>query len=211
METILFTFPNKAQAEAEEAARKYRILYRFSFVFSCVLAALIGILIAHIMTAPAKTVIITQTATATPSAEVTFEAVSVEPVYTAPPAFFALTTEQRTLIEQVVSAECRGEPYEGQIAVAQCILNACLKDGISPERAIEKYTYTSNREEPTDSVKEAVAAVFDRGETITDEPIVYFYAPDLVTSEWHESQVFVTEIGCHRFFKEAQGGQQDAE
>ena len=119
-------------------------------------------------------------------------------------AFFALTSEQRTLIEQVVSAESRGEPYDGQVAVAQCILNACLMDGITPEQAIKKYKYTSARVEPTASVKNAVAAVFDRGEGITEEPILYFYAPALVDSEFHESQDFVIEIQNHRFFKEAE-------
>lgn len=121
-----------------------------------------------------------------------------------PAVFYALTPEQRTLIEQVVSAESRGEPYDGQVAVAQCILNACLKDGITPEKAIKKYKYTSARVEPTASVKEAVAAVFDRGEGITEEPIMYFYAPALVNSKWHESQIFVIEIANHRFFKEAE-------
>lgn len=121
-----------------------------------------------------------------------------------PAVFYALTQEQRTLIEQVVSAESRGEPYDGQVAVAQCILNACLKDGITPEKAIKKYKYTSARVEPTRSVREAVAAVFDRGEGVTEEPIMYFYAPALVNSKWHESQIFVIEIANHRFFKEAE-------
>ena len=116
---------------------------------------------------------------------------------------YALTDEQRTLIEQVVSAESCGEPYEGQVAVAQCILNACERDGITPEEAIVAYQYTGTRAEPTDSVKEAVAAVFDRGEGVTDEPILYFYAPARCTSRWHESQTFVIEIANHRFFKEA--------
>ena len=121
-----------------------------------------------------------------------------------PAAFFALTPEQRTLIEQVVSAESRGEPYDGQVAVTQCILNACLKDGITPEQAIKKYKYTSARVEPTRSVREAVAAVFDRGEGITDEPIIYFYNPAIVESEFHESQTFVMKIANHKFFKEAE-------
>lgn len=121
-----------------------------------------------------------------------------------PAVFYALTSEQRMLIEQVVSAESRGEPYDGQAAVAQCILNACLKDDITPEQAIKKYKYTKARVEPTESVKEAVAAVFDRGEGITDEPIVYFYNPKLCESEFHESQVFVMEIANHKFFKEEQ-------
>ena len=204
METITFTFPNKAYVEADNAARRYRFLWRCSVAISCVLAFIIGMLLAHFMTTPTEVVIVTQTETAVPSANAAEASETAsDPVPTDSHVFFALTPEQRTLIEQVVSAESRGEPYEGQIAVAQCILNACLQDDITPERAIEKYKYTGNRAEPTDSVKEAVAAVFDRGEGVTDEPILYFYAPDLVMSEFHESQDFVIEIGCHRFFKAA--------
>lgn len=204
METIMFNFPNKAQAEAENAVRRYRFLWRFAIAVGCVLAFIIGMLLAHINSTPAEVVIVTQTETVAPAAMVATEvAIVPDPVQTEPPVFYELTTEQRTMIEQVVSAESRGEPYEGQVAVAQCILNACLKDDIAPEQAIVQYKYTSNRAEPTESVKEAVAAVFDRGEGVTGEPILYFYAPDLVTSEFHESQDFVIEIGCHRFFKEA--------
>ena len=119
------------------------------------------------------------------------------------PKHYELTEAERSLIEQVVSAECRGEPYDGQVAVAQCILNACLKDDIRPAQAIKKYDYTSNRATPTDSVKKAVSAVFDNGEGVTDEPILYYYAPKRTSSEWHESQIFVIEIANHRFFKEA--------
>lgn len=121
-----------------------------------------------------------------------------------PAAFFALTPEQRTLIEQVVSAESRGEPYDGQRAVAQCILNACQKDGIRPEQALKKYKYTTARAEPTESVRRAVAAVFDRGDFVTEEPILYFYNPKLTTSDFHERQIFVVEIENHKFFKEAE-------
>ena len=117
---------------------------------------------------------------------------------------YELTEEERNLIEQVVSAESRGEPYDGQVAVAQCILNACLKDDIRPAEAIKNYRYTGDRVKPTDSVKEAVAAVFDRGEGVTEEPILFFYTPSLITSEWHESKIFVIEIANHRFFKEVQ-------
>ena len=122
-----------------------------------------------------------------------------------PAVFFALTPEQRTLIEQVVSAESRGEPYDGQVAVAQCILNACLKDNIRPAAVLKKYHYTTARVEPTSSIRRAVAAVFDRGEGVTDEPIIYFYNPNLCESEFHESQIFVIEIQNHRFFKEGPG------
>lgn len=59
------------------------------------------------------------------------------------------------------------------------------------------------RPEPSDEVKKAVAKVFDDGETATDREILYFYAPALCQSLWHESQTYVCTIGGHRFFEEA--------
>lgn len=45
------------------------------------------------------------------------------------PPRYKLTAEERDIIERVVTAEAVGEPFAGQVAVAQCILNACEKDG----------------------------------------------------------------------------------
>ena len=113
---------------------------------------------------------------------------------------YNLTETERDLVERVVMAESGGESYKGQMLVAQCILNACEIDGIRPAKVIKKYVYAKARPEPSDSVKRAVSAVFDKGETVTDEPIVYFYAPALVKSEFHESQIFAIEEGGHKFF-----------
>lgn len=99
-------------------------------------------------------------------------------------------------------AEAGGESFAGQMLVAQCILNAAEKVGVQPSEAVEIYSYTSNRPDPTQSVKDTVAAVFDRGEVAIDAPVMYFYNPALVTSTWHESQIFVAEVGGHRFFAE---------
>ena len=85
--------------------------------------------------------------------------------------------------------------------VAQCILNAAEKEGVQPSEAVVIYSYTSNRPDPTQSVKDAVAAVFDRGEVAIDAPVMYFYNPALVTSDWHESQIFVAEVGGHRLIR----------
>lgn len=140
--------------------------------------------------------------TPTEVTETTAEAEAEEA--TEPTSYFPLTDEWRTLIEQVVAAEARGEPLEGQVAVCQCIYNACIKDGLTPPEVIKEYGYTTDRAEPTESVKEAVATVFDRARGVTPERILYFYAPALTESEWHETQSFVIEIGGHRFFKEAE-------
>lgn len=117
---------------------------------------------------------------------------------------YALTAAERDEIERVVMAEAGAEPYIGQMAVAQCILNACEQEGKSPEEIAELYGYTDSRPEPSAEVKKAVTAVFDNGETATDAEILYFYAPALCTSSWHESQAYVCTIGGHRFFEEAE-------
>lgn len=109
--------------------------------------------------------------TSAPAAE------TVEP--TEPAVRYPLTDAERDVVERVVMAEAGGESFEGQMLVAQCILNAAEKRGVDPSEA-----------------------VFDRGETVVDEPILYFYNPALVTSDFHESQIFVIEEGGHRFFAE---------
>ena len=116
---------------------------------------------------------------------------------------YELTAAERDTVERVVMAEAGAEPYEGQIAVAQCILNACEHEDIRPDEIVTEYQYTDKRPDPTDEVKAAVSAVFDDGETVTDREILYFYAPELCESEWHETQEYVMTVGGHRFFEEA--------
>ena len=116
---------------------------------------------------------------------------------------YELTAAERDTVERVVMAEAGAEPFEGQIAVAQCILNACEHENMCPDEIVTEYQYTDKRPDPTDEVKAAVSAVFDDGETVTDREILYFYAPALVESKWHESQTYTMTIGGHRFFEEA--------
>ena len=117
-----------------------------------------------------------------------------------PTARYRLTADERELICEVVMAESGIEPFDGKMAVSQCILNACEKTGKRPAEIVEEYGYTDLRVEPNAETREAVAAVFDAGETVTDAEILYFYAPELVYSEWHESQTYICTIGGHRFF-----------
>ncbi|WP_302316953.1 hypothetical protein [uncultured Alistipes sp.] len=117
---------------------------------------------------------------------------------------YALTDAERLEIAQVITAEAVGEPFAGKVAVAQCILQVCEDEGIRPSVALERYKYSTRRPEPTEEALEAVEAVFDFGHVATNEPIRYFYAPDLVESNWHESQVYVMTINKHKFFKEAE-------
>jgi len=115
---------------------------------------------------------------------------------------YPLSDAERREVASVVQAEAGGEPYAGKVAVAQCIFQAVKDDGILPSEAVKKYGYTKNRPEPSAEALDAVNNVFEKGHTVTSEPIKYFYAPAIVSSRWHESQNYVITINNHRFFAE---------
>ena len=120
-----------------------------------------------------------------------------------PESRYALTDAERDIVERVVMAEAEGEGFDGQRLVAQCILNTAEAMDLRPDEVVTAPNqYASPTKEASQEVKEAVSAVFDNGDMVTDEPIRWFYAPARVYSSWHESKVFVLELGGHRFFKE---------
>jgi spore germination cell wall hydrolase CwlJ-like protein len=121
-------------------------------------------------------------------------------IYELPNKRYPLTDEEFYLVCGIVMAEAEGEPYEGKMAVAQCILNNCERDNARP--ADVAWKFGDPEDTWTDDVWLAVTAVFNEGQTITDEQILWFYAPAYGVSEWHERQRFVMEIGGHRFFAE---------
>ena len=123
------------------------------------------------------------------------------------PPFFNLTEADRKTIQYIVAGEAKGEPMEGKMAVAQCILNGMVKSGWTAEKVRIEYQYSgwddeleNTNPEAWDEAVEAVSRVFDDGELISDKPILYFYAPDITSSSWHESLNHAITIGGHRFF-----------
>lgn len=116
--------------------------------------------------------------------------------------YFYLSDTERQIVESIVMGEAGYESYKGQLLVAQCLVNACIKDGLQPSEVRDRYKYSGWHEEPTESVKQAVSEVFDNGFKVVDEPILWFYAPKWCDSSWHESQRYVLTEGGHRFFAE---------
>ena len=121
--------------------------------------------------------------------------------------FFNLTEAERKMIQYIVAGEAKGEPMEGKMAVAQCILHGMVKSGWSAERVRIEYQYSGWDDELENvnseawaEVVEAVSRVFDDGELISDKPILYFYAPNITSSSWHESLNHAVTIEGHRFF-----------
>ena len=123
------------------------------------------------------------------------------------PRFFNLTEADRKTIQYIVAGEAKGEPMEGKMAVAQCILNGMVKSGWSAERVRIEYQYSGWDDELENAnpeawaeVVEAVSRVFDDGELVSDKPILYFYAPKHSDGKWHKTLEFAFEISGHRFF-----------
>lgn len=119
---------------------------------------------------------------------------------------FSLSDEERYIVEQVVMSECGNEPYEGIVAVAQCIYNTAVNKSISPSAVVQvpgQYASMSSKE-ANDNVKKAVSQVFDSEEFYVEEPIMFFYAPKYSAGTWHETSPnleYVCTIGGHKFFK----------
>lgn len=121
--------------------------------------------------------------------------------------FYPITEDDRYVIECIVAGEAKGEPVEGKMAVAQCLLNAMAKDGLSASDVRKEYQYSGWDDELQNlnpdcwaEVCEALSRVFDDGEFVSENPILYFYAPKRVYSRWHESLNHAVTIGGHKFF-----------
>lgn len=122
---------------------------------------------------------------------------------------FDLPDDWRLYIECMVAGEVGGESYKSMCAVAQCIYNAMVKHGYTPEEARINYQYSgwksmdtleAESTEAADNVRRAVSQIFDDEDFITDEPILYFYAPAYGRSEWHEAQRLIFQLDNTKFF-----------
>lgn len=120
---------------------------------------------------------------------------------------FVLSDEERYVVESIVTGEAGSETYDGKWAVATCIYNACVKDGLQPSQVRKQYKYSGWNEtwrtqhpEKFAEVQEVVSRVFDNGELITDKPILWFYAPKYCNGSWHNTQQYVATWGTQKFF-----------
>ncbi len=111
-----------------------------------------------------------------------------------------LSEYERKLVERVVMGETSGSSMEAAAVVAQAIRDAAITDRIPVSRVISSMSYTSNLREPNDNVINAVKFIFDDGKCAVKHRVMYFYAPKVTRSRWHESQNFVVECGGHRVF-----------
>lgn len=121
-----------------------------------------------------------------------------------------LSSKDLYKLESIVAGEAGNQPYLGMMAVAQCVMNAMLKDGysVSQVQSIYKYSgyydinsYESRYPSNAQMVKEAVADVFFHQKVVTDANILWFCNPAKVSSNvFHYSQNRIIDIVDHAFF-----------
>lgn len=128
-------------------------------------------------------------------------------------AYYPLTDEDRYLVECMVTGEAGNQPYEGKVAVANCIVNACLEGYYTPAMVKEMYSYgfydiekfeleclaAYGNTNLSDEVRQAVSQVFDDGKILSDN-IFWFYNPSYCYSSFHENMRYQFTIGPHKFF-----------
>jgi len=115
------------------------------------------------------------------------------------PCGYTLAAEERELIQRVVAAESRGEDLQGQMAVAQTILDRSeLWDMTVTEVLTAPDQYAKPYQgEISDETKLAVANVFDGGLRVFQEPVTHFYTG--AEPYWASEKVNRGSIGRHTF------------
>ena len=110
-----------------------------------------------------------------------------------------LTAAERDLVERVVAAEARGEDLQGQMGVAQVILDrAVLWDMQVSDVVLAAGQFaTPYQGEITDDIKLAVANVFDGGVRVFLEPVTHFAEGD---PYWSSGKASRGSIGRHEFW-----------
>ncbi len=113
-----------------------------------------------------------------------------------------LSAYDRDLLERLVMGEGGSLGFNGAALIAQAVRDSMVLSGTnSVEYIIANYQYDgSTAIAPSEDVKAAVSFIFDSDGCAVQHRILYFYAADMVSNAWHESQQFITSYGNVRFF-----------
>ena len=112
--------------------------------------------------------------------------------------------QDMALLAQLVSAEARGESFEGQVAVANVVLNR-VRSPLFPN-TVREVTFQAGQfcavarlpKVPTDSARRAAEAAMD-GFRVVGEDVLFFFNPQTAGCRWIRTREVATTIGRHRF------------
>ena len=110
--------------------------------------------------------------------------------------------EDRRILEALVQGEAGNQGFIGAAMVAQCIKDMYFLGNFSSVNAVRTNCGYSGsiKGTPCQDVKDAVAYIFDEGGYAVKHRMLYFYAPRIVRSGFHESQNLIVDYKNHRFF-----------
>lgn len=113
-----------------------------------------------------------------------------------------LSDYDRDVLEHLVMGEAGGQGFIGCCLVAQAIKDTLITDGYPSVDAVRTGNgYAASLDNvPNQDVLDAIEYVFDNGGAAVQHRVIYFYAPNICTSAFHESQNFVVQYDGHRFF-----------
>lgn len=112
-----------------------------------------------------------------------------------------LSEEDRKLACQIVYGEAGGEGFEQCCLVAQCLKDSIVSLGYNSIKDVQKYCqYDGWKENYGQVAEEAVDFIFAQNKSAVAHRVLFFYATDLCTSKWHETQNHILTIGNSRFF-----------
>ena len=127
------------------------------------------------------------------------------------PAAPAYTEDELYWMSRIISAESRGEPLLGKLAVGTVVLNRVassefpnsIRDVIFDSKWGIQFQPVANGtvyDEPTQESVLAAKLVLDGARAAGDS--LFFLAPDLTSNHWTmENREFVVTIGCHWFYR----------
>lgn len=110
-----------------------------------------------------------------------------------------------SLLARIISAEARGEPYMGQVAVGAVVLNRVehpsfpdTLSGVVYQKGAFSCLYDGQFNEPVS--ESAYKAATDAINGLDPSGgAIYYYNPEKSTNKWIFSRPIITTIGSHRF------------
>lgn len=113
--------------------------------------------------------------------------------------YYELSMDEREWIATLVAGKAVDRTQTCQQAVANVILNEIIDCGEDIGRAARKYGLY-DVQTPSDATYEAVDALFERGEVLLDDDVLWFNDSDHA-SAFHDGLVFVCEIDGISFYR----------
>ncbi len=117
----------------------------------------------------------------------------------------SVNSNDQALLARIISAEARGEPYNGQVAVGACVLNRVkhpsfpntLAGVVYQPGAFTAITDGQIKEAVTESARKAAQDALNGWDP--SGGAIYYFNPDKTSNKWIRTRPVIKRIGSHLF------------